>query len=356
MIGLARLAGGEGQRAARSLVVAAGGGAACDRRPVHRHRRVVGGRKGDGKSEWRLAGVALAAAHGGGNRDARLVVEDGTLARGILDDRIRRIAEDDHEVLGRLADPVAVDQHAEGRAGCAGRESQRSGEGLVIAPGGGTARGRGEVHGDGLVAHFRQRNGEGDQRGAGVAFRHRLRIRDADRGRARRNGRQKVGTGLAPAVVAIDHDGPAVVDGRGVLQGRVGAGQQLVLQVHHAVRGVPEERMEIVVVGSAALLVIPHVIAGADDLAGVVDGRGVGLVGTGEHAQVDETAAGAVRRIGRPQEGGSDLLPAIPLDAGDLADVIDGRRIVALTGAQEGHAARGIPKEGAVGPPPVRGS
>src|SRR5207247_2530146 len=107
------------------------------RRPVDRHRRVVGRRKGHGKSEGRLTGVAFAAAHGGGDRDARLVVHDRPHALAVGDGRVGGAAQVDEERFVVFADPVAVHQDGDNLAGLAGGESQGGDGALVVAAGGG---------------------------------------------------------------------------------------------------------------------------------------------------------------------------------------------------------------------------
>src|SRR5262249_47522736 len=140
--GLAGLAGSEGQRAAGRQVVAAGRGAAVGRRPVHRHRRVIGGRKGDGKSEWRLADVALTAAHGADREMAVwLVVHDGALPLAVGEESVGRIDEVDEKRLVRLDEAVAVDGHGDGLARFAWGEGQCAADRLVVAAGRGAAVG-----------------------------------------------------------------------------------------------------------------------------------------------------------------------------------------------------------------------
>src|SRR5262249_46982823 len=148
---------------------------------------------------------------------------------------------------------------------------------LVVTAAGGAAVNRRVVHGDGLIACLGQGDLELGLNGAGVAFRHRRRVRDADQGRARGDGCQQVG-----AALAVGRDGTVVVDGRCGFERHVGAVQQLGLEVHHAVRRVPEESVGgvVVLLVVAAGVRVVHVnrlyaVAVADNLAGVVDAEGV---------------------------------------------------------------------------------
>src|SRR5262245_48896062 len=79
--------GAEGQRAGPGdVVVVARPGGAVDGAEWHRHRLVIGGRERDGEGEQRrLALPALLVQHVG-DADARLVVQDGALAKATVDD------------------------------------------------------------------------------------------------------------------------------------------------------------------------------------------------------------------------------------------------------------------------------
>src|SRR5439155_712203 len=150
---------------------------------VDRYRHVIGHRQAHGERERHRAGVAFRLSYVV-DRDARLVVHDGALALAIGYAAVVRVAQVDEEGLVGFADPVADYRDRDGLARLAGGEGQRSALGLVVAAGGGTARGGGEVHGHDLVAGRRQADGEGGVDHAGVAFRHRWCVRDADRRRA----------------------------------------------------------------------------------------------------------------------------------------------------------------------------
>ena len=173
----------EGDGAAGHLVVVVGQrGGAIGRGVLDGDVLAAGGGQADGEHERSRAAVPLRVreiAHRDGRH--RIVVDDR--ARGVDggDIRVARRQVQREGFVG-LVQGVAVDQYGdELSAGLPGGERERADGGDIIAAGHGGAVGRGVSDRHLLAAGIRQRDGEHERRGAGVALVLRD-VADDDRG------------------------------------------------------------------------------------------------------------------------------------------------------------------------------
>ena len=164
--------GGEGQFGGQDGCGGLGGGG-------QRHRHPGGGPGGERHGVGRCAGGAcsLGNADGGGREDQAgrlVVVGDGAGSDGVSQGEIATgVAEREGERLVGLVNQVAGDLHGDGLRGLSRGEAEgATGGGVVGARGGRVGRftARRPVHRSGIVRGRRQRDGELQVRGSGVAL------------------------------------------------------------------------------------------------------------------------------------------------------------------------------------------